>query len=121
MSAHARAALAAAVVAAAFAFAPAAAGERATLRVTARVVERCTVTVPGHVPARLWRDRRHQPWRFVQHDCHRRPPLRIDARALLDQLRDHLRDRLEDLHDRGRVDKRRHPNRDDVVLITITY
>jgi hypothetical protein len=121
MSAHARAALAAAVVVAAFALAPAAAGERATLRVTARVVDRCTVTVPGHVPLRLWRDRRHQPWRFVRHDCRGRPPLRIDARALLEQLRDQLRDHLDGLRDRARVHKGRHPHRDDVVLITITY
>jgi hypothetical protein len=117
MSGHARAALAAALVVAASTLAPAAAGERATLTVTARVVDRCSFTVPGHVPWGLWRDRGHQPWRFVRHDCHGRPPFRIDARALVEQLRA----RLEDLRDRGRVHKDRHPSRHDVVLITITY
>jgi hypothetical protein len=115
MSAHARAALVAAVLVAAFALAPAAAGERATLKVTARVVDRCTVTVPVHVPAWLWRDHRHQPWRFVRHDCHGWPPFRIHARAFLE----HLRERVEDL--RARVHRGRHPSRDDVVLITISY
>jgi hypothetical protein len=118
MSGHARAALAAALVVAAFTLAPpAAAGERATLKVTARVVDRCTITVPPWLPPGLWRDRRHQPWHFVRHECHGRPPFRIDVRVLLEELRE----RLEGLRQRGRVHKARHPSRDDVVLITITY
>jgi hypothetical protein len=120
MSRHARAALAAAVVVAAFTHAPAAAGERATLKVTARVVDRCTVEVPFQVPPGLWRSRRHQPWRLVRHDCRGGPPFRIDARSVLIS---HLRARLP-AHsdpDGGRVHEVRHPTRDDVVLITITY
>ena len=124
MSRHVRAALAAAVVVAAFTLAPAAAGERATLKVTARVVDRCTVKVPFRVPPGLWRDRRHQPWRLVRHECEGGPPFRIDARSVLIS---HLRARLPvDLRpdvrpDGGRVIEVRHPTRDDVVLITITY
>jgi hypothetical protein len=119
MSRLARAALAAAVVAAAFTLAPAAAGERATLKVSARVVDRCTVAVPPQVPPWLWRDHAHQPWRFVRHECRGRPPFWIDARRiLLEHLRDHRRAIRR--HWAG-VHKARHPTRDDVVLITITY
>lgn len=120
MSCQARAALAAAVVVAAFTLAPAVAGERATLKVTARVVDRCTVEVPFHVPPRLWRDRQHQPWRLVRHECQGGPPFWVDARRV---LLEHLRERLQ-AHlglDGGRVHELRHPSRDDVVLITITY
>jgi hypothetical protein len=124
MSRHARAALAAAVVVAAFTLQPAAAGERATLKVTARVVDRCTVEVPFQVPPGLWRDRRHQPWRLVRHECRGGPPFRIDARSVLlshlrARLADHLRPNAHD--DGGHVQEVRHPTRDDVVLITITY
>jgi hypothetical protein len=120
MSCQARAALAAAVVVAAFALQPAAAGQRATLKVTARVVDRCTVEVPFQVPPGLWRDRRHQPWRLVRHECQGGPPFRIDARSVLISL---LRERLPlDVHrDGGRVLEVRHPTHDDVVLITVTY
>jgi hypothetical protein len=120
MSRHARAALAAAVVVAAFTLAPAAAGERATLKVTARVVDRCTVAVPIQVPPGLWRDRQHQPWRFVRHECQGRPWFRVDARSVLIE---HVRERLQAHLGRegGRVHEVRHPTRDDVVLITITY
>ena len=120
MSRHARAALAAAVVVAAFTLAPAAAGERATLKVTARVVDRCTVAVPIQVPPGLWRDRQHQPWRFVRHECQGGPSFRVDARSVLIS---HLRERLQaHLGPEGdRVHEVRHPTRDDVVLITITY
>lgn len=132
MSRHARAALAAAAVVVAFTLAPATAGERATLKVTARVVDRCTVGVPFQLPPGLWRDRQQQPWHFVRHECQGGPPLRVDAvRVLVDQLRARLpaparpgarpevRPDLRD--DGGRVHEVRHPTRDDVVLITITY
>ena len=116
---HARAALAAVVVAA-FTLAPAVAGERATLKVTARVVDRCTVEVPAKVPPWVWRDRRHEPWRFVHHRCHGKPPFWVHARSvLLAHFRDRLRDRAD--HDGRRVHEMPHPRRDDVVLITITY
>ena len=117
---HARAALAAAVVVAAFTLAPAMAGERATLKVTARVVDRCTVEVPPRIPPGLWRDRKHQLWRFVRHECRGGPPVRVEARRVLIS---HLRERLQ-AHlgpEGGRVHEVRHPTRDDVVLITITY
>jgi hypothetical protein len=120
MSRHAQAALAAAVVVAAFTLAPAAAGERATLKVTARVVDRCTVAVPFQIPPGLWRDRQHQPWRFVRHECQARPWFRVDARTVLVE---HARERLRSHPgpDGGRVHEVRHPTRDDVVLITIIY
>jgi hypothetical protein len=120
MSCQARAVFAAAVVVAAFTLAPAAAGERATLKVTARVVDRCTVEVPFQLPPGLWRDRQHQPWRLVRHECRGGPPFRVDAvKVLLEQLRERL---LAHLGPRGaRVLEVRHPSRDDVVLITITY
>jgi hypothetical protein len=107
------------MVAAAFALAPATAAERATLKVTARVVDRCTVEVPSLVSAGLWQDRQYQPWRFVRHECHAMP-FRIDARRvealrLPERFLAHARD------DGGRVREVRHPTRDDVVLITITY
>jgi hypothetical protein len=124
MSCHARAALAAAVVVAAFTLAPAAAGERATLKVTARVVDRCTVEVPIQVPPGLWRDRQHQPWRFVRHECQGRPSFRVDARSVLaERLRERLpaEARPDMRDDGGRVHEVRHPIRHDVVLITITY
>jgi hypothetical protein len=129
---HVRAALAAAVVVAAFTLAPAAAGERATLRVTARVVDRCTIDVPFQIPPGLWRDRKHQLWRLVRHECRSGPPIRVDARrVLISHLRERLlasahRDRRPDMRsdvrqDGGRVVEVRHPIRDNVVLITITY
>jgi hypothetical protein len=120
MSCQARAALAAAVVVAAFTLAPAAAGERATLKVTARVVDRCIVEVPFQVPPWLWRDRQHQPWRLVRQDCQGKPPFRIDVRRV---LLEHLRELLQAHRrlDGARVVKVRHPSRDDIMLITITY
>jgi len=125
---HARAALAAAVVVAAFTLAPAMAGERATLKVTARVVDRCTVEVPPRIPPGLWRDRKHQLWRFVRHECRGGPPVRVEARrVLISHLRERLlanahRDRRPDVRaDGGRVVEAQHPIRDNVVLITITY
>ena len=125
---HARAALAAAVVVAAFTLAPAMAGERATLKVTARVVDRCTVEVPLRIPPGLWRDRKHQLWRFVRHECRGGPPVRVEARrVLISHLRERLlanahRDRRPDVRaDGGRVVEAQHPIRDNVVLITITY
>jgi hypothetical protein len=116
----ARAALAAVMVVAAFTLAPAAAGERATLKVTARVVDRCTVEVPSSVPPWLWRDRQHQPWRFVRHECQAKPPFWVHAKRVLGL---HLRERLlaHARHGDGRLHEVRHPSRDDVVLITITY
>jgi hypothetical protein len=125
---QARAALAAAVVVAAFTLAPAAAGERATLKVTARVVDRCTIDVPFQIPPERWRDRKRQLWRLVRHECRSGPPIRVDARpVLISQLRERLlasahRDRRSDVRaDGGRVVEMRHPIRDNVVLITITY
>jgi hypothetical protein len=128
MSRHPRAALAAAVVVAAFTHAPAAATERATLKVTARVVDRCTIEVPSRVPQRFWHDRRDQPWRFVRQDCRGGPPLRVHAEEvlgprlrerLLAQARQHFLAQVR--QDGGRVRETRHPDRDDLVLITITY
>ncbi len=120
MSCQARVAFAAAVVVAAFTLAPASAAERATLKVTARVVDRCIVEVPFHMPPWLWRDRRHQPWRLVRHDCQGEPPFRIDIRrVLLEHLREFLQAHLR--RDGARVLEVRHPTRDDVMLITITY
>ena len=120
MSCQARAALVAAAVAAAFTLAPAAAAERATLKVTARVVDHCIVEVPFQIPPWLWRDRQHQPWRFVRHDCQGKPPFWIDVRRmLLDDLRGFLQAHLR--REGARVLEVRHPTRDDVVLITITY
>jgi hypothetical protein len=117
---QARVALAAAVVVAAFTLAPAAAGERATLKVTARVVDRCTVEVPFQIPPGLWRDRQHQPWRFVRHKCHGGPPFWVDfRRTLIEHLRERLRTHRR--YDGGRVHEVRHPTRADVVLITISY
>jgi hypothetical protein len=116
---HARAALAAVAVAA-FTLAPAVAGERATLKVTARVVDRCTVEVPSRVPPWVWRDRSDEPWRFVRHRCHGKPPFWVDARrVLLAYRRDRIREGSGD--DGRRVHEMRHPTRDDVVLITISY
>ena len=120
MSCQARVALVAAAVAAAFTLAPASAAERATLKVTARVVDRCIVEVPFQIPPWLWRDRQHQPWRFVRHECQGGPPFRVDARhVLVEQLRERLH--AHPRPDGGRVHEVRHPTRDDVVLITITY
>lgn len=130
MSRHFCAALAAAMLVAA-APAPAAAGERATLRVTARVVDRCTVEVPFRVPPWVWRDRRHQPWRFVHHDCRDKPWIHAKE-VLLERLRarfERFDDWLDDRraqqaqwHDHGaRLREARHPSRRNVVLITITY
>jgi len=120
MSCQARAVFAAAVVVAIFTLAPAAAGERATLKVTARVVDRCTVQVPFQLPPGLWRDRQHQPWRLVRHDCQGKPPFWIDVRkVLIEHLRAFLQAHLR--RDGARVLEVRHPSRDDVVLITITY
>jgi hypothetical protein len=120
MSRHARAAFAAAMVAAAFTLAPAAAAERATLKVTARVVDRCTVAVPSQVAAGVWQDRQDQPWRFLRHECHLDTPFWVDARRVL--TRD-LRERFlaQIRHNGGRVHEVRHPQRDDLVLITVTY
>jgi hypothetical protein len=119
MSRHARAALAAVMVVAAFTLAPAAAAERATLKVTARVVDRCTVEVPSLVAAGLWQDRQHQPWQLVRHECHAMP-FRIDARRVQGlRLPERFLAQVRD--DGGRVHELRHPARDDVVLITITY
>lgn len=121
---------------------PAAADERATLRVTARVVDRCTVEVPFSVPSWVWRDRQHQPWRFVRHVCRDKWPHWIQAKKvrlerLLERLRDRFDDRVDRVDDRmdrfeqrlrarwrdhdGRVREVRHPSRRDVVLITVTY
>lgn len=118
MPCHARAALAAAVLTAALAL-PAAAGERATLKVTARVVDRCTIEVPPWIPPGLWRNGKHERW-LVRHECRGGPPFRIDARrVLLSQLRERLPDIVRQ---RGaRVHEVRHPFRDDIVLITVTY
>jgi hypothetical protein len=119
MSCQARAALAAVLVAA-FALPPAAAAERATLKVTARVVDRCTVAVPFQIPPGLWRQRQHEPWRLVRHECRGGPPFRVDAvKVLLEQLRERLLAHLRP--GSTRVREVRHPSRDDVVLITITY
>jgi hypothetical protein len=120
MSRHARAALAVAMVAAAFTLAPAAAAERATLKVTARVVDRCTVEVPSQVPPGRWQDRQDQLWRLLRHECRLKTPFRVDARRVL--VRD-LSERFsaQIRHDGGRVHEVRHPQRDDVVLITVTY
>ena len=128
MSRQARAVLAAAVIVAAFTLAPAMAGERATLKVTARVVDRCTVAVPPWIPPGLWRNREHQPWRFVRHECRGGPPVRVEARrVLISHLRERLlanahRDRRPDVRaDGSRVVEAQHPIRDNVVLITIAY
>jgi hypothetical protein len=120
MPRHARAAVAVAMAVAAFTLAPAAAAERATLKVTARVVDRCTVELPSRVSPGLWRDRQHQPWRFLRHECHGKTPFWIDARkVLIEQLRERFWAQVR--HDGGRVHEVRHPQRDDVVLITVTY
>jgi hypothetical protein len=132
MSRHLCAAMALAMLAMAATLAPALASERATLRVTARVVDRCTFEVPSHIPPWLWRQREREPWRFLRHKCHGRPPFWVHAKkVLLERVLDRLRDRLEDrLSDRllarwrddgARVREVRHPLRRDVVLITITY
>jgi hypothetical protein len=120
MSRHARAALAAVMVVAAFTLAPATAAERATLKVTARVVDRCTIEVPSRVAPGLWQDRQHQPWRFLRHECHAKLPFWVDARrVLVEHLRERFLAQVRD--DGGRVHEVRHPQRDDVVLITVTY
>ena len=128
MSRHARAALAAAVVVAAFTLAPAAAAERATLKVTARVVDRCTIEVPARVPKPLWHDRRDEPWRFVRQQCRGGPPFRVHAEKVrgprlrerfLAQARRHFLAQARE--DGGRLHEARHPGRDDLVLLTITY
>jgi hypothetical protein len=120
MPRHARAALAVAMVVAAFTLTPAAAAERATLKVTARVVDRCTVEVPSLISPGLWRDRQHQPWRFLRHECHSRSPFWVDARRVpSEQLREHFWAQAR--HDGGRVHEGRHPQRGDVVVITVTY
>jgi hypothetical protein len=120
MPRHARAALAVAMVVAAFTPTPAAAAERATLKVTARVVDGCTVEVPSRVPPVLWQDRQHEPWRFLRHACHGKRPFWIDARnVLIEQLRE--RSWAQVRHVGRRVHEVRHPQRADVVLITVTY
>jgi hypothetical protein len=132
MSRHLRAAMALAMLAMAGTLAPAMAGERATLRVTARVVDRCTFEVPSHIPPWLWRQGEREPWRFLRHKCHGRPPFWVHAKKiLLERVFERLRDRLEDRFpdrllarwqgDDARVREVRHPTRRDVVLITITY
>jgi hypothetical protein len=114
------AALGAAMLVATLALAPATAAERATLKVTALVVDRCTVEVPFWVPPGLWRDQQREPWRFVRHECRGKPPFWVHARKVWFE---HLRDRyLAHASDRGGWrHEQRHPTRNDLVLITITY
>jgi hypothetical protein len=120
MPRHARAALAAAMVVAAFTLTPAAAAERATLKVTARVVDRCTVAVPSRISPGLWQDRQHLPARFLRHECQSDTPFWVDARqVLIEPLRERFWAQVR--YDGGRVHEVRHPQRDDVVLITVTY
>ena len=120
MPRHARAALAVAMVVAAFTLTPAAAAERATLKVTARVVDRCTVAVPSRISPGLWHDRQHQPSRLLRHECHSDTSFWVDARqVLIEPLRERFWAQVR--HDGGRVHEVRHPQRDDVVLITVTY
>ena len=115
----ARAALVAAVVVATFALAPAATAERATLKVTAHVVNRCTVAVPPWIASSEWRLWRHRPGHFVRHSCHGRPPFWVHVKKVWwRNPQDH---RGPSRPQAGRQQRTRHPFRDDVVLVTITY
>lgn len=118
------AALVAAVVVATFALAPAAIAERATLKVTARVVDSCTVAVPPWIAASEWRKWQDRPGHFIRHRCHSRAPFWVHVKKVLLQ---HHGDRHAYDHGHpsgpqaGREQRTRHPSRDDVVLVTITY
>jgi hypothetical protein len=115
----ARAARVAAVVVATFALAPAATAERATLKVTAHVVNRCTVAVPPWIESSEWRQWRDQPGHFVRHSCRGRAPFWVHAQKV--RWRDALDHRGPSRLQAGRQQSARHPSRDDVVLVTITY
>ena len=115
----ARAALVAAVVVATFALAPAATAERATLKVTAHVVDRCTVAVPPWIAWSEWRQWRDRPGHFVRHSCHGRAPFWVHAKKVwFRYARDHGHPSSPQA---GSLERTRHPSRDDVVLVTITY
>lgn len=119
MSRPVRAALVAAVAVATFALAPAATAERATLKVTAHVVDRCTVAVPPWIASSEWRKWRHRPVHFVRNSCGGRAPFWVDAKK---GWWHHAQDQHGPLRSPdGRQQRTRHPSRDDVVLVTITY
>jgi hypothetical protein len=112
----ARAGLVAAVVVATFALAPSAIAERATLRVTAHVVNRCTVAVPPWVVWSEWSRWKHRPGHFVSHSCRGGAPFWVRAEKVWFR---HARDHQPAAPQAQQ--RARHPLRDDVILVTITY